>query len=76
MLCPTSPHQSEQSRNQTLEKSKRRTIFRGSGSETTERGGGKGGDLTGNSDPTHGAFDLSVYYIPWYSYSLLAPWAI
>ena len=34
-----------------------------------ERGGDKGGDLTDNSDPTHGAFDLSVYYTPRYSYS-------
>ena len=30
----------------------------------------KGEDLTGNSDPIHGVFDLSVYYIPQYSYSL------
>ena len=34
-----------------------------------EPGGDKGGDLTDNSDPTHGAFDLSVYYTPRYSYS-------
>ena len=34
-----------------------------------EPGGDKGGDLTDNSDPTHGGFDLSVYYTPWYSYS-------
>ena len=34
-----------------------------------EQGGYKGGDLTGNSDPTYGVFDLSVYYIPRYSYS-------
>ena len=26
-----------------------------------EPGGDKGGDLTDNSDPTHGAFDLFVY---------------
>ena len=34
-----------------------------------DRGGDKGGDLTDNSDPTHGVFDLSVYYTPRYSYS-------
>ena len=34
-----------------------------------EPGGDKGGDLPDNSDPTHGAFDLSVYYTPRYSYS-------
>ena len=35
-----------------------------------EPGGDKGKDLTDNSDPTHGAFDLSVYYTPQYSYSI------
>ena len=34
-----------------------------------EGGGDKGGDLTDNSDSTHGAFDPSVYYTPRYSYS-------
>ena len=34
-----------------------------------EWGGDKGWDLTGNSDPTHGAFDFSLYYIPQYTYS-------
>ena len=34
--------------------------------ETT--GGDKGRDLTGNSDPTHGAFDFSVHYIARYLY--------
>ena len=35
-------------------------------------GGSKGGDLTGNSVPTGGVFDISVYYIPRRSYFITA----
>ena len=37
-----------------------------------ERGGDRDGDLTGNPHPTRGGFDLSVCYIPLYSYPFTA----